>query len=70
LPTIFFFDAMAAAFAPQMLAQQLPVLWIEQPYNLAIPLHLHLAADPAGRRAVVSGLHFDAAIQMNGSLAG
>ena len=34
-----------------------------------VPLHLDAPADPAGRRAVVGGLDFDAAIEMHRALA-
>ena len=36
---------------------------------LAVPLHCHTAADPAGRRAVVSRFHFHAPNQMYRSFA-
>ena len=34
-----------------------------------VPLHLHLPADPARRRAVVGGLHLHAAVQVHRALA-
>ena len=58
-------QAMPAAWGPQMLAQQLPGLRREQADVQIIPLHLDALADPAGRRAVVRGLDFDAAIEMD-----
>ena len=67
--TILVLDAMAAALLAQMLAQQLTGARIEQPHMCGIPLHLNAPADPARRRAVVSGFDFDAAIQMHGALA-
>ena len=51
----------------QMLAQQLPGLRIEQADVQVVPLHLDALPDPAGRRAVVRGLDFDAAIEMHGA---
>ena len=62
-------QAMPAAWRPQMLAQQLPGLRREQADVQIIPLHLDALADPAGWRAVVRGLDFDAAIEMDGALA-
>ena len=52
-----------------MLAQKLAGLGIDQPHVQAVPLHLHLAADPAGRRAVVGRFHFDAAVQVHRAFA-
>ena len=60
---------MTAALLAQVLAQQFPGQRIEQADVRIIPLHLHATADPAGRRAVVSGLHFHAAVQMHRALA-
>ena len=37
---------------------------MQQPDLTEIPLHLHLPADPARRRAVVGGIDFHAAIQV------
>ena len=62
-------DAMPAARRAQMLAQQLAGLRIEQADVQVVPLHLDALADPAGRRAVVRGVDFDAAIEMDGALA-
>ena len=52
--------------ARTMLAQQLAGLRIEQADEEVVPLHVDAPADPAGRRAVVRGLDFDAAIEMHG----
>ena len=52
-----------------MLAQQLPGLRGEQADVQIIPLHLDALADPAGRRAVVRGLDFDAAIEVHRAFA-
>ena len=62
-------DAMPAARRAQMLAQELAGLRREQPHVQVVPLHLHALPDPAGRRAVVRGLDFDAAIEMHRALA-
>ena len=62
-------EAMPAARRPQMLAQQLPGLRREQADVQIVPLHLDALADPAGRRAVVRRLDFDAAIEMDRALA-
>jgi hypothetical protein len=45
----------------EVLAQKLPRLQIDEPHAHAIPLHLHAAADPSRRRAVVRGVDLDAA---------
>ena len=52
-----------------MLPQQLPGLRIEQTHEEVVPLHMDAPPDPAGRRAVVRGLDFDAAIEMHRALA-
>jgi hypothetical protein len=62
-------DAMVAALTTQLLTQQLTLARIEQTHAPAVPLDLNLSADPARRRAVVSGFYFHTAIQMNCSLA-
>jgi len=62
-------NPVAAARLAEMLAQQLPRFRIEQTNPLQVPLHLHAAADPQRRGAVVSGLDFDAAVQVHGALA-
>jgi hypothetical protein len=62
-------NPVAAAWFTEMFAQQLSRLRIEQPYPLKVPLHLHAAADPSWRRAVVSGFDFEAAVQMHGAFA-
>src|SRR5208282_515274 len=53
-----FFNAIPAALLAHMFAQQLPGLGIEQADIQLIPLHAQQAADPARRRAVVSGFAF------------
>jgi hypothetical protein len=63
--TIVVVEAMPAAGSPEMLAQQLSGVRRQQPDVQIIPLHLHPPPDPAGRRAVVRGLDFDAAIQVH-----
>jgi hypothetical protein len=60
---------MPAALLAEMLAQQLASARIEQPHIHRVPLHMDLATDPAGRRAVVSGFDLDAAIEVYRSLA-
>ena len=55
--------------ARTMLAQQLAGLGIEQADVEIGPLHLDALPDPAGRRRVVRGLDFDAAIEMHGAHA-
>jgi hypothetical protein len=44
-------------------------LGIEQADEQLVPLHAHHAPDPAGRRAVVGGFDFDAAVQMHDAFA-
>jgi hypothetical protein len=58
-------DAMPAARGAHVLAQELASRRIDQPDVEIIPLHVDAPADPAGRRAVVSGVDFDAAIEMD-----
>ena len=55
---ILFFNAIPTALLAHMFAQQLPGLGIEQADIQLIPLHAQQAADPARRRAVVSGFAF------------
>ena len=52
-----------------VLAQQLAGLGMEQTHVEIGPLHVDALADPAGRRRVVRGLDFDAAIEMHGAHA-
>jgi hypothetical protein len=59
----------AAALLPQVLAQQLAGARIEQAHVNARPTAPGRAADPARRRAVVSGLDFHAAVQVHPALA-
>ena len=61
-------DAMSAALAAQMLAQQLAGAWIEKPDEHRVPLHVDLPPDSARRRAVISSFNFDTSIQMNRAL--
>jgi hypothetical protein len=58
-------DAVMPASGAQVLAQQTPRLGIEQAHMQVVPLHLEASSDPAGRRAVVRGFDFDAAIEMD-----
>jgi hypothetical protein len=58
-------DPMPAAAGAQMLTQELASLWIDQPDVEIIPLDLDAPPEPAGRRAVVHRLDFDAAIEMD-----
>ena len=53
----------------QVLAEQLPCQRVQQRDMGGIPLHLNAAADPAWRRSVVSGFHFDAAIRVHCAFA-
>ncbi len=66
---VFRADAMPAAFLLQMLAQQHAGARIEQAHVHQVPLHIDLATDPAGRRAIVGRFHFDTAIDMNRPLS-
>ena len=56
LGTIFFLDAIPAAFLAYMLAQQQSVLGIENAHVKLIPLHIHFSSDPARWQAVVGGI--------------
>lgn len=60
---------MPAARRPQMLAQQLPRLRMDQPHVQVIPLHMDALANPAWGRAVERGLDFDATVQMHRAVA-
>jgi hypothetical protein len=62
-------DAMPAALAAQMLAQQLTGFRIKQSHEHRVPLHMYLASYPAQRRSVVSSFNFDPAIQVNRALS-
>ena len=58
-------DAMPPARRAQMLAEELLGRRMEQADVQVIPLDLDAASNPAGRRAVVGGLDFDAPIEMD-----
>src|SRR5215813_6053888 len=60
---------MLAALLVAVLAQQLPGTRIQYPHDVAVPLYFHATADPTGRRAVVSGIDFDAAIKVHAPVA-
>jgi hypothetical protein len=66
---VFLRDAVAAALLPPMFAQELSGARIQDSHRLAVPLHFHAAADPAGRCAVVGSFDFDAAIQVHSAFA-
>ena len=66
---ILLLDAIGTAFLSHMLAQQLSAFGIEDANEELVPLHLDHTADPAGRKAVVGGFDFHAAIQMHYTLA-
>ena len=58
-----------AAARAQMLPQQLAGLRRQQADVEIVPLHLHALSEPAGGRAVVRALDFDAAIEMDRAVA-
>jgi hypothetical protein len=58
-------DPMPGAWRAKMLAQQLAGVRVDQPDMQVVPLHVDVAADPAGRCAVVRRLDLDAAIEMD-----
>src|SRR3954453_9127697 len=60
---------MPATLLAAVFAQQLPGTGIQHPHDVAVPLHFHATADPAWRRTVVSGIDFDAAIQVHAPVA-
>ena len=62
-------DAVMPAGRTQVLAQQTAGLRIQEADVEVVPLHLEVSPDPAGRRAVVRRLDFDAAIEMDGARA-
>ena len=65
LRTIGVGDAMPAARRASVLAQELPSRGIQQPDRDVTPLHVHIATDPAGRRAVVGRVDFDTAVEVH-----
>src|SRR6266567_1550426 len=67
--TIRIADAMPAALAAQMLAQQLTGAGIKQTHEHRVPLHVDLPPDPAWRRSVVSRFNLDTTIQVHRALA-
>ena len=69
LRMVFFLDAIPATFLAHMLAQQQPVLGIEDANVKLIPLHIHFSPDPARWQAVVGGIDFDATVQIHAPLA-
>ena len=60
---------MAASLLTHVLAQQLARDGIDDTYMASVPLHTNRTANPAWWRAVVRGIYFDAAIQIDGPLA-
>ena len=62
-------DPIPAAAGAQMLAQELAGRRRQQADVEIVPLHLHALPEPPGRRAVIRGLDFDAAIEMDGAVA-
>jgi hypothetical protein len=62
-------DLVPSARRPQMLAEQLAGLRREQLHVRVSPLHVDPVPDPAGGRAVVGGVDFDAAVEMDRALA-
>ena len=48
--TVFIFDAMAAALLPEVLAEQLAGLRIQNANEESVPLHVHALADVARRQ--------------------
>jgi len=62
-------DPMPPAGGAQVLSQQLAGLRPDQSHVQVVPLHLDALADPAGRRAVVRRLDFNAAVEVDGPLS-
>src|ERR1700689_1214211 len=60
---------MAASLLTQVFPQQLAGERVQDADMRCVPLPLNMASNPARWRAVVSGLDFDAAIQVYGALA-
>ena len=60
-------DAVPAARRARVFAEQLPARGIEEPHRDVVPLHVHIAADPAGWRAVVGRFDFDATVEVDGA---
>ena len=60
-------DTMPAARGPDLLAQELTRRRRQQTDVQVRPVHLDALADPAGRRGVVRGLDFHAAVEMDGA---
>jgi hypothetical protein len=62
-------DTEASAFLAHMFAQELTGLRVEEADVKGVPLNVDGPPDPAGRGAVIGGFDFNAAVEMNGSLA-
>src|SRR5579862_1578741 len=62
-------NAMTPTFLSEVLTEQLPGDGIQQADVGGVPLHLNASADPTRRRAVIGGLHFDAAVQVHRAFA-
>ena len=66
---VLFLDPIPATFLAHVFAQQLTRLGIEKANENTIPLHSDHAPDPTWWCAVVSGFHFDTAVQMHDAFA-
>jgi hypothetical protein len=52
-----------------VLAEELPRRRVEESDMDVVPLHVDPPPDPAGRRAIEGGVHFDTAIEVHGAIA-
>ena len=62
-------DTMPTAFLLEMFAKQHAGARVEQAHVHQVPLHIDLAADPAGRRTIVGCVNLNAAIDVNRPLS-
>src|SRR5579883_2550271 len=67
--TVALLDGMHARLLAEVLTQELSRLGVQQANVDLVPLHFHLASDPARWCAVVGGLDLDTAVQLHGALA-
>src|SRR5258706_6992249 len=69
LRMVFDADAMQAASLAYMLAQKRMGIRVDDANVKLIPLHVHGLSNPTGWQAVISSVHFNAAIQMDSAFA-
>src|SRR5262249_26156223 len=68
LRPVFFLNPMPPRFLTQVLSHKLTRSWIQESDMEPIPLDVHQPPDPSRRRTVISGFHFDTAVQVTRSV--